>query len=335
MKKGRPRFLFFFFLAAILLISVASCGGFSIKLGSKAEEPLKERTIEGEGRDKILVIPITGFLSDTHRQGFLNVLPGSVEEVVSQLRLAEKDARVKAIVLEIDSPGGSTTAADMLYHEIVDFKERQHVPVVASLMDVAASGGYYVALPADRIVAHPTTVTGSVGVILMQPKVSGLMDKIGVAVEVTKSGLNKDIGSPFRPSTPQEQKLFQDLIDRLAKRFFDLVVKHRKPKAADLDAIFSARIFLPDDALRLGLIDRIGYLSDALSEAKSLAGLPQDARVVVYRRTKYPNDNLYNTSTSSNGGAGLSLIDLRLRELVPTPLSTGFYYLWMPGVTDK
>jgi protease IV len=311
-----------------------SCSGLAIKIGTDAEDPLKERTIEGGGRGRVLVIPITGFLSDAAERGLLGTHPSAVQEVVSRLRLAEKDTNIKAVVLEIDSPGGSTTAADLLYHEIMRFKERTHVPIVAALMDVAASGGYYVALPADSIVAHPTTVTGSVGVVLVQPRVNELMGKIGVAVEVTKSGRDKDIGSPFRPSTPEERKIFQDLIDKLAKRFFDLVAQHRKLKAVDLDAIFSARIFLSEDALRLGLVDRIGYLTDALSEAKSLSGLPGDARVIVYRRTRYPNDNLYNTSASRSEGAGVSLVDLKLRELVPT-LSPGFYYLWMPGLTDK
>jgi protease-4 len=315
------------------LLSI-SCSGFSIKVGTKGEERLKEYAIEGTGGGKVLVIPIRGFLSDAPERGLLGDTPGVVQEAVAQLRLAKKNGDIKAVLLEIDSPGGLTTAADMLYHEILLFKESTHVPVVAALMDVAASGGYYVALPADRIVAHPTTVTGSIGVVLIQPRVNGLMEKVGVAVEVTKSGLDKDIGSPFRPSTPEEQRLFQDLIDKLAKRFFNLVAKHRKMGPDALESISSARIYLSEDALRLGLIDRIGYLSDALSEVKNLAGLPEDAKVVVYRRTKYPNDNLYNTLASSNAGAGLSLVDLRLHELVPT-LSPGFYYLWMPGFADK
>ena len=195
-----------------------------------------------------------------------------VQEVVSQLRLAEKDKEIKAVLLEINSPGGSTTASDILYHEIVDFKERTKTKIVAGLMDVAASGGYYIALSADRIVAHPTTITGSVGVIFITPKVTGLMDKLGLAVEVNKSGKEKDIGSPFRPSTPEEQKIFQELTDRMGKRFLDLVAKHRKIDPAVLCFISTARICLADEAMQLKLIDRIGYLSDAIAEAKELGG---------------------------------------------------------------
>ena len=221
-----------------------------------------------------------------------------MQEVVSQLRLAEKDNEIKAVLLEINSPGGSITASDVLYHEIMGFKERTNAKIVAGLMDVAASGGYYIALPADRIVAHPTTITGSVGVIFITPKVTGLMDKLGLAVEVNKSGKEKDIGSPFRPSTPEEQKIFQELTDRMGRRFLDLVAKHRGMDQKTLTSISTARIYLADEALQLKLIDSIGYLSDAIAEAKELAGLSKEAKVVVYRRSEYPNDNVYNMSTS-------------------------------------
>jgi protease-4 len=254
-----------------------------------------------------------------------------VQEVVAQLRLAEKDREIKALLLEINSPGGSVTASDILYHEIMGFKQRTGARVVAGMMDVAASGGYYIALPADRIVAHPTTITGSVGVIFMRPKVAGLMEKLGVAVEVSKSGKEKDIGSPFRPSTPEEEKVFQEMTDKLAGKFLERVAGHRKMDKDTLAAISSARIYLADEALQLRLVDTIGYLDNAVDEARRLAGLSGDAKVVTYRRNEYPNDTIYNTSTSWQNGAGVPLIDLHLLEIVPA-LNPGFYYLWTPGV---
>lgn len=330
MKKRHRLFIISICMAVFL---VAGCGGLKVNIGTESRtEPLKEFTLEGKERGKVLIVPIRGFISDMPRKGLLRDRASMIDEVVSQLRKAEKDDEIKAVLLEINSPGGSTTASDILYHEIVAFKERSKTKVVAALMDVAASGGYYVALPADRIVAHPTTITGSVGVIFVVPKVSGLLDKIGVAVEVNKSGKEKDIGSPFRPSTLEEQKILQDLTDSLGKRFLDLVAKHRSIEQKDLSSVSSARIYLAQEAMDMKLVDSIGYLNDALSEAKTLAGLSKDAKVVVYRRSEYPNDNIYNTSGARYGEGAMPLIDMSLSDVLPG-LHPGFYYLWAPGAS--
>lgn len=201
-------------------------------------------------------------------------------------------------------------------------------------MGVAASGGYYISLPADYILAHPTSVTGSVGVLFLRPDVTGLMDKIGVGVEVSKTGQNKDMGSPFRQATTEEKQIIKDLIDQLGKRFLDRIAEHRKIDPDNLKAISTARIFLADDALKLGMIDSIGYLAEAVSQAKKLSDLPQDAKIVVYRRSRYPDDNLYNTSTSHYEGRGLSIVSLDLPASL-TSFQTGFYYLWQPGAMDE
>ncbi len=321
-------------LLGIAAILVTSCAGINIRVSSRSEQSLKEYTLEGRGREKVLVIPVRGLLSDASERGLLANRPSIVEEIVAELRKAQKDRNIKAVLLEINSPGGSTTASDILYHEIQRFKELTNAKVVAAFMDVAASGGYYIALPADLIVAHPTAVTGSIGVVMITPKVAGLMDKIGVAVEVNKSGSEKDIGSPFRASTPEEQRILQELIAGLGSRFLSLVAKHRGMDSAALAGISTARIYGSEEALSLRLVDRIGYLDDALLGAKRLAGIPDDAKVIAYRRTKYPNDNVYNPSTSWDQGAGLSLIDLRIQEILPI-LAPGFYYLWMPGMASR
>lgn len=332
MRKGQKLFIV---LVCIAIFQVAGCGGLKVNIGTETRtDPLKEVTLEGTEKGKVLVIPIRGFISDMPRKGLFREHAGMVEEVVSQLRKAEKDDEIKAVLLEINSPGGSTTASDILYHEIVAFKERSKAKIVAALMDVAASGGYYIALPADRIVAHPTTVTGSVGVIFIVPKVSGLMDKLGLAVEVNKSGKEKDIGSPFRQSSPEEQRILQELTDILGKRFLDLVAKHRSVGPTDLASISSARIYLAHEAMGMKLIDNIGYLNDALSEAKTLSGLSKDAKVVVYRRSEYPNDNIYNTSGAWYNNAAMSLIDIHVPEILPD-IRTGFYYLWAPGALSQ
>ena len=316
------------FLLTLVVMSLlfVGCATPKIRLFPSQADPLKEYKLSGEADKKVLIIPIRGIISDAPHEEFIRTKPSVVQEVVSQLRLAEKDENVKAVLLKIDSPGGSVTASDILYNEIIAFKKRSGAKVVAAMMDVAASGGYYISLPADYIVAHPTTLTGSVGVIFIRPKVIDLMQKIGVNIEINKSGVNKDMGAPFRTTTSEENKMLQAMTDRLGKRFIDLVAQHRKLNPAALADISTARVYLANDALQLGMVDEVGYLDQALAAAKRLADLPEDAKVVVYRRTEYPDDNIYNTSTRYGGG-DLSMISLKLPESL-NQLHTGFYYMW-------
>ncbi len=316
-------------ISTLLVFLFSSCAAPRISIFTDDTMPLREFTLQGKGKEKILVIPIKGKISNSTSKGLIFTKPSMIQEIVSQLKLAEKDKEIKGVILKIDSPGGTVTASDILYHEIVAFKNRTGLKLVAAMMDVAASGGYYIALPADFIFAHPTTITGSIGVIFMQTKVSSLMEKIGVGLDINKSGKNKDMGSPFRRTTKEEKKIFQELTDELGKRFLNLVSIHRKLNKNELAKTSTARIYLAPKALELGLIDKIGYLEDAIIKTKKLAGLAQDARIVIYRRTQYPNDNLYNTAVNRRGGQGLSLIDLNLPEST-SPLDTGFYYIWMP-----
>ena len=321
-------------IVAIAVLFLIGCEAPRIRLFPSTADPLQEYTLQGKEKGKVLVIPLRGMISDAPKRQFIRTRPSMVQELVSKLRKAEDDPEVKAVLIKIDSPGGSVIASDLIYNEIVGFKKRKQAKVVVAMMGVAASGGYYIALPADFIMAHPTTVTGSVGVLFIRPDVSGLMEKIGVDVNVSKTGKNKDMGSPFRQATQEEKKITQDLIDQLADRFLDRITEHRKLDATKLKEISSARIYLANEALNLGMIDRIGYLGEAVSEAKKLAELPQDAKVVVYRRTEYPDDNLYNTATSRYEGRDLSIISLDLPGSL-MPLQTGFYYLWQPGAWDE
>jgi protease-4 len=323
MKANRSGIL----LPLLILLAFSGCATPRITLVTGDSIPLREVTLEGTEKEKVVVIPVRGKIDDDPKLGLFQEKPSMLQEFVAQLRKAEQDDQVRAVLLKIDSPGGSVTASDLLYHEIAEFKNRTDKKVVAALMNVAASGGYYMALPADHIIAHPTTLTGSVGVIFLQPKVTGLMEKIGVGVDISKSGKNKDMGSPFRKTTPDEKIIFQELTDRLAKRFLDLVRQHRKLDTKALAEVATARIYLADEALERKLVDQVGYLNDAVQKAREIAGLPPESRVVVYRRSEYPNDTVYNTRTSWEGGQGMSLVDLDLPASM-SDLQAGFYYLW-------
>jgi protease-4 len=320
--------------AAALLLALSlllpACAPKIKIFASPATEPLKEYVVDGETAGKIALIHLHGFLSTEPAQGMLRSQPSAVQEMVNDLKLAEADDEVGAVVVAIDSPGGTATASDVLYHELTDFKKRTGKPVVVSMFDVAASGGYYAALPADWIVAHPTTVTGSVGVVFMRPKLNGLMDKVGVGVEVSKSGRDKDMGSPFRPTTEEEKALFQGIIDDMAARFYSLVQAHRHLTPANLETVKTARVFTARQALSIGLVDQIGYVQDAFAKARSLARLDPDCKVVTYRRDLYPDDNPYNTLDAAEPFKP-SLLGVDASFILPP--RAGFCYVWEGGVT--
>jgi protease-4 len=155
------------------------------------------------------------------------------------------------------------------------------------------------------------------------------MNKIGVGAEVTKSGEHKDMGSPFRSADEIERGILQEMIDNFNQRFLDLVKERRRLDPTVVHVISDGRIYSAERALALGLIDRIGYLHDAIAEARQLAGLPSDARVVVYRRSEFHNDNRYNTFTGDGSGDLPRMLDFGLAQYLGT-LQPGFFYLWMP-----
>jgi protease-4 len=312
-------------------LSLSGCGGIHVSLLPDGTKPLKEQVLEGTGAGKVLVIPVYGTISDASRKGMLSREPSLVEEVVAQLRLAEKDPEVKAVVLKISSPGGGATASDFIYQELLAFKEKKKAKVFVMLMSLAASGGYYIALPADMIWANATTVTGSVGVIFLRPDLTGLMDKIGLGVEVNKSGRNKDMGAPWRAVTAEEKEIFKGLSDKMGARFLSLVAKHRNLDAEQLAEVGSARVYLAEEALALKLIDRIGYLAEALAEVKKQAGLPENAKIIAYRRTPTQDMNIYSLTGAEAGAGQAALIDLPFSELAAA-LQPGFHYLWAPGL---
>lgn len=316
----------------VAIAALAACAMPKVKIGQDFTEPLREFVLKGNPKaGKVLIVPVDGFIDQDRKFGLLGSRPSIVQEVVSQLEKAARDRSIKAVVVEIDSPGGTATASDTLFNEVERYRERSGAKIVSLLMNLATSGGYYVALAGDRIVAHPTTVTGSVGAIFLRPKVQGLMGKVGVEAEVTKSGVHKDMGSPFRETTDEERRQFASIIEGHAKRFQDTVLR-RRGLPEEARATFSdARIMAASEALSLKLVDRVGYFEDAIEEARALAGLSEDAAVVVFRREAFADDNVYNTATASGPGRSPSLVDLGVEHMVPVARA-GFYYLWLPSV---
>jgi protease-4 len=312
MRLGRSKFWVVF---GILLWLTAGC--ITVKVSLLEEPgPLKETTVSGFGRDKILLMEISGaILEGPHR--ILALLKGatSPSRIKEELEKAAKDNHIKAVVLKINSPGGTVAAADVILHELQGFKAERGVPVVVCLQGLATSGGYYVAQAGDAIIAYPTCITGSIGVLAMKLNLKGLMDKVGVDEDLVKSGRYKDFWSPFRPATPQEKEMMQQVIDQFYKNFVDVVAAGRKLSLKETLQVADGRIFTAAQAKDLKLVDQLGYLDDALELARSKANLPKEARVVRYHRPGGHKPTIYS-----------QLPDLDLEMAGPQ-----FLYIWWAG----
>lgn len=315
-------------LLLFLTLAHASCSVISVDLSPRVR-PLREETVEGRGRAKILLTDISGFLSDEGSPGIsIGTPPPRVPLLVrfrEELKKAAEDQDVKAVILRVNTPGGTVTASDIMYRELELFRRERKIPIVAVMMDVAASGGYYIALAADQIVAHPTTVTGSIGVVMLTTNAEGLMQKIGVTATAIKSAERKDMGSPFRALTTEERAIFQSVIDDLYGQFVAKVVDRRKLAPDAARRLADGRIYTADQALKEKLIDRIGYMPDAIDAAKRAAGL-EDASVVVYQRPREYRATYYARAESEATTLPTSLAQLAgLLGAGPR-----FLYLWWP-----
>lgn len=295
--------------------------------------PLEETVLEGKGRDKILVMEIRGLISEREKSGLFNLRqePSTVASVREQLDRAAGDDRIKGVLLLLDSPGGTVTASDILYKEIQAFKADRDVKITALLAGMATSGAYYVAMAADRIVAYPTTMTGSIGVILLNINLGGLMNKIGLSDQSVTSGAYKDLGSPFRQPRAGEREILQGIVDELHGQFVQVVRENRKGLNLDEHPeLTDGRIFTAQQAQRLGLVDQIGYFSDALDGIREAAGLSQ-ARVIRYKRGGEFLPNVYAAAGGAGIGGDVNLIKLDLEGILAASGPT-FLYLWYPGL---
>jgi protease-4 len=301
-----------------LLIALYGC--FNIKVNVVPEVlPLEEQLISGEGKDKIVLIDIAGVITTAEGGSALGTTkePGTVAQVREELDRARRDKNVKAVVLRINSPGGGVTASDTLYHEIKKYKKETGVKVVAHVLDMGTSGAYYAALASDQITAQPTSIIGSIGVTMLRIDATGLMQKIGVQAMQISSGEWKSMGSPFRPVSPEETKLFQNMIDNLYSKFVSIVADERKIEPDRVRQIADGRIYSSQEAKDKGLIDSIGYLDDSLEKAKGLANVTR-VKVVTYSRPGEYRANIYSRN----------LININVGELVRPGVT--FAYLWFP-----
>lgn len=232
------------------------------------------------------IINLSGVITDEGEGGSFSRSPGA-RDVIDDLERAGRDTAIKAVVLRINSPGGSPAASQEMYRAVKKLAEKKSV--ICSMGDVAASGGYYVAAACDQIYANGSTVTGSIGVISQYLNYGVLAKKLGVETQTLKSGKFKDAGNPARPITPEERKLFQQLISDIYNQFVDDVAAGRKGKSkkltrAQVVKLADGRVYTGRQALNNGLIDKLGGLEEAVDAAASLSGLGNDAPVKYFSR---------------------------------------------------
>lgn len=289
----------------------------------------EEKLIGGTDPDKILIISIEGMISDSTQESFFGPSTESlVSRVKESLKFAERDPNLRGIILKINSPGGTVTASDIIYHEIVKFRTRTGIPVLAGFMDTAASGAYYIAMGTDVVGAHPTTVTGSVGVILSGMNFKEGLDKIGVKDQSITSGSNKAIGSPFTEMTPEQRKILQSIVDSLYGRFFD-IVKRGRPNVSEsrLKEICDGRIFTAEQAKKEGLVDFVGYFDDfvyqLVQHPKYRGSKTGNPRIITYQRGKFKVENVYQTQNQSPNPQ-MGIVD----KILGSQTNAKFYYLW-------
>ncbi len=280
---------------------------------------------------KIALLDLEGLIIDAERWQLLGSGENPVARFAEALERAEKDKRVKAVLVRVNSPGGTVTASDIVYREILRFKERSHKPVVVLMGEVAASGGYYVSCAADEIVAYPTTLTGSIGVIIQTFNFTDGMHKIGIRADAITSGPNKAMGSPFQPMPPEQRALLQGIVDEFYANFLGVVEAGRKELSeAELKKwIADGRVITGARAAEVGVVDRVGDLRTAFDAAKSRAGLAS-ARLVKYHRPVDHVGSAYARAPAAGAGTQVNLLQLNLPDLPGT--GTGFYYLWDPSL---
>ena len=312
-----------FFLFTTVVVSVAKIGSLATK-STTAGAGLTEKSVEGSGSDKILLLPVHGIIGEREADSVFSTPESTVQYVHQRLENARTDSAVKAVILDVDSPGGGITASDVICHEIQNFKKDGGRKVVVCMGDLAASGGYYISTPADWIVAHPTTITGSIGVIMLNFDASLLLTKIGVQDASVKSGPLKDIGSWTRPMTPDEKAILDKIIAEMLGQFIQVIADGRKLPKDKVRELADGRIFTASQAKAAKLVDDIGYFPDALKKAKELAKITGNAKLIRYDKS-FSFSSFFEAETETlHRGPGL---DAALHDLA-FPQGPRLMYLW-------
>ena len=328
------------------LMWAGGCGPqtFVVNLGGGAQG-LEATAIQRDGRigsRHVVMLDVSGTLTTSDAGGLLSSGENTVAKLAEGLRAAAADDRVAAVVLRVNTPGGTVTASDMMYQEVRRFRLQTGKPVIVLMMDLATSGGYYLACAADRIIAYPTTVTGSIGVIFQTFSVRPALDRLGIRTDAIVSGPNKAAGSPLETLNDEQRDILQGLVDDFYRRFVG-VVREARPSITPetFGLVTDGRVFTGRRAHELGLVDELGDVHAAFAAAKDAAGLDA-ADLIVYHRPLEYVATPYSRGPAAPPAAGravgdpgdtqINLVQLNLdaATLLGFDQSAGLYYLWRP-----
>ncbi|HNZ66029.1 MAG TPA: signal peptide peptidase SppA [Planctomycetota bacterium] len=286
------------------------------------------KTIEGEGEEEVLVIPLDGIIMDSDSDTTMWMKSIKADNVIRQLKEAEKRTTIKAVLLKINSPGGALHPTDKIYQAILQFKEKTNIPVIAYLDTTAASGGYYIAVACDYIISDSLCITGSIGVIMSFIQAKELLEnKLGIKSVVIKSGKHKDIGSVYREVTEKEDEILNNMIQEMYSRFLDVVIKGRKRLAElsidEVKEIADGRIYTGTQAKELGLVDELGDFKKAISYCRKVGNV-RSTKVIQFETKKTIFQEVFANASMSENKISDILKNLGIQSVPP-----GIYYMWV------
>lgn len=266
----------------------------------------------------VAIIDVEGAIVSGEAPLFSNTAVAAADDVIALIRSAAIDSEVRAIVLDVNSPGGSVVPSDEIYHAL----EELQIPVVVYMGDLAASGAYYLSMSADHIVANPSTLTGSIGVISTFPNAEELLDKVGIQITVITAGESKDFGSPYRPLEADERAYWEGILEETHQRFIEIVAEGRDLPVEEVTDLADGRVFSGRQALELDLVDELGYREGAIEVAADLGAIDGEPRVVRFR-TFTPFSSLLGQSLAAGG------LDVPI-EWLQRILGPTLEYRWLP-----
>lgn len=326
---------------SFLLLAGCSPLGLTVRLGPANDQVVASQVLEmgqgpGKASDRIAMVVVRGLITDTPTTGLLGESSAPIDDLVAHLKLAADDERVRAVILRIDSPGGTVAGSETAYREVRAFARRTGKPVIVSMGEVATSGGYYLALAGDHIMAEPTTLTGSIGVLIPSFNASEGLDRLGIRTLFVTSGPNKDLANPLAPVQEQHYDILRGIVGEYYARFLSLVLRRRPgllpeevPTATD------GRVMTGDTAAAIGLVDSLGGVREAMAKAMEQAGVERAILIRYGPRGNAPRTAYATSATPAPFMADNSVSLLRVEGSALSAGALGLrpgvgYYVWVP-----